>query len=132
MHNNFFYILIFVSLIKIYIHSIVGIRIDQTIYLVNENMIADCVSQKSILEAYEQGYGALELDKNKLEKMVNNTIKDNLPFCKCDIYYYYYDSVSMKACNIDQVKCNSVQIKIDIRYSEITSSRELRYELVSN
>lgn len=132
MHNSFFYVLILVCLLSIYSQSAVSIKIDQTISLINENMVQSCISHSSLLEFYEKGIEYLELDKDILQYKVINTLEKNLSFIEKKVGFYYYDSTTLnkESCAINNNKCNSVQIKIELFYKKEKALRELRYELV--
>lgn len=129
MNNVFVYFIAFVSTLQIYSNVIVTYKIDSTISLINEEVVASCVSESSKLLASEYNdLSLLELDHNLLMYVVENTLNDNLSFCDIDVKYYFYDSITLVNCPIGLNYCNSVQLNISLDYKNKTYERTLRYE----
>lgn len=129
MNNVFVYFIAFVSTLQIYSNVLVSFKIDSAISLINQEIIASCVSEDSKLLAIEyDDVSLLELDHDKLMYVSKAILEDNLSFCNVDIKYYFYDSLTLTSCPIGVNYCNSVQMKILIDYKNKTYERTLRYE----
>lgn len=131
MANIFYYFLAFVCVLQTFTNVMVSFKIDSSINLINSEMVSLCVSEKGKLEASQyDDVSYLTLDHNKLMNVVNNSLNSNLTFCDIDTKFYYYDKKTLLNCKIGEYYCNSVQIKINIKYNTKTYERILRYEPV--
>lgn len=129
MNNIYCIFLATVAVVGIFSESLVAIKIDCTVNLINEEMISSAVSEKSKLDAYSNDdISLLALDHDYLKSIVDTTIIKNLSFLDYDIGYYYYDSKTLNSCRIGQFECNSVQMKMDFKYHDKTYERIVRYE----
>lgn len=129
MNNIYCIFLASVAVLGVFSEGLVAFKIDATVSLINEEMIASSVSEKSKLEAYNSDdISLLAIDHDYLSSIVDDTIVSNLSFLDYDIGYYYYDSVTLNACKIGISSCNSVQMKMDFTYHGKTYERVVRYE----
>ena len=129
MYNLYYYFLVLSVLLQIFTQSLVAIKIDQSINLINEQLIISCVTEQSKLETYDGTfYTKLELDKDIVKLLVEDNLKNNLPFVDIDVKYFFYDSSSKSSCLVGQNYCNSVQIQIIFKYQGKEYERILRYE----
>ena len=118
MYHSFYYILASLMILQVYANCIVSYKIDSTLKLINEEMVASSVTYFSILEANEyQDVSLLVIDQNILIDLVDITLNTNLRFLESKSMYYFYDSKTKNACPIGKNYCNSVQIKITIFYT---------------
>lgn len=132
MHNYFYIMLACVIVLNINVNIVVSNKVDSVLNLINEEMIASTVSEKSKLDAYNyKDISYLAIDHQQLIDLVNKTINNNLPNISHKEYYYFYDSVSKFSCKIGEYNCNSVQIKFTFNYDSKTYKEVLRYEPVS-
>lgn len=128
MHNCYFIMLVSCLLLQLYSNNITAIKIDSTLSLINEEMVAKSVSEKSLLYAYYYNdISKIEIDHQKLDTNIKTILKSNLSFTKYQISYYYYDKESLNNCSIGQ-GCNSVQIRIMISYNTKNYESVIRYE----
>lgn len=131
MANVYYYFLALVCVLQTFCNVLVSFKIDSSINLINSEMISVCVTEKGKLEASQfDDISYLSLDHKKLMDVVNESLNDNLSFCEVNSLYYFYDNVTYSSCKIGQYYCNSVQIKINIKYNNKTYERILRYEPV--
>jgi len=131
MNNIYCVFLASVAVIGVLSESTSAFKIDSTVSLINEHMISMAVSEKSKIEAYKKNdISLLALDHDYLSSIIDKTIVKNLANIDYNIYYYYYDSVSLNSCSIGQFECNSVQIKMDFHHHGKTYERIVRYEPV--
>ena len=111
---------------------LVAQKIDNTFSLINEEMVASTITEKSKLEAYQfKDLSYLAIDHEELNNVIELTLNSNLPFLNYTISYYFYDSMTFSSCSIGTYYCNSVQLKITINYKDKMYESELRYEPVS-
>ena len=75
------------------------------------------------------GFNAIELNQSFIKKYVKETLENNFFEFHFDLYYYFYDAKTCQNCNITDVPCNSVQIKIIITYQTLKTEKIIRYEL---
>ena len=131
MANVYYYFLALVCVLPTFCNVLVSFKIDSTVNLINNEMVSVCVTEKGKLEASQfDDISYLSLDHKKLMSVVNDSLNSNLSFCDVSSYYYFYDSVTYLSCKIGEYYCNSVQIKINIKYNSKTYERILRYEPV--
>lgn len=129
MYNLYYYFLVLSVLLQIFTQSLVAIKIDQTLNLINEQLIISCVTEQSKLETYNGTfYERLELDKDLVKLLVEENLQKNLPFVDVEVKYYFYDYTTTNSCLIGQNYCNSVQMKIVFKYQNKEYERILRYE----
>ena len=64
--------------------------------LINQYVIEDCLNLDSLLESGEMGFNAIELDKEKIKKYVQETLTNSFPQFQFSLYYYFYDSKTLK------------------------------------
>ena len=129
MYHSFYYILACLMVLQVYANCIVSYKIDSTLLLINEELIASSVSHFSILEATEYNdISYLVIDQKVLIELVNSTLNDNLSFLTSEAKYYFYDKETRKSCPIGSNYCNSVQMKVTIIYQNKEYERILRYE----
>ena len=132
MHNYFYILLACVMSLQVYADVLVAHKIDYTLALINEEMVASTITEKSKIEAYHYNdLSYLAIDHEKLNSLVEKTLQSNLPFLKYDIAYYYYDSTNFSSCQIGNYNCNSVQFKVTLEYQNRNYESEFRYEPVS-
>ena len=132
MHNYFYVILACTILLQINANTIISHRMDNVLSLINEEMIASTVTEKSKLEAYTyQDLSFLAIDHDRLMYLVDKTIKSNLHNIEYNVEYYFYDSVTMNNCPIGKYQCNSVQMRILFNYNNKIYEEILRYEPIS-
>ena len=131
MANVYYYFLALVCVLQTFCYVLVSFKIDSTVNLINNEMVSVCVTEKGKLEASQfDDISYLSLDHKKLMSVVNDSLNSNLSFCDVSSHYYFYDSVTYLSCKIGEYYCNSVQIKINIKYNSKTYERILRYEPV--
>lgn len=131
MYHSFYYILACMMVLQVYANCIVSYKIDSTLILINEEMVASSVSYFSVLEATEyDDISYLVIDQDVLMELINTTLKDNLNFLDSDSKYYFYDKETKKSCPLGKNYCNSVQIKVTVFYQNKQYERILRYEPV--
>ena len=107
-------------------------KIDNTLALINEELIASSITEKSKLEAYQyKDLSYLAIDHEELNNVIEYTLNSNLPLLDYKISYYFYDSVTLSSCSVGQYYCNSVQLQISIIYKDRLYKGEYRYEPVS-
>ena len=129
MYHSFYYILACLMVLQVYANCIVSYKIDSTLLLINEELIASSVSHFSILEAIEYNdISYLVIDQKVLIELVNSTLNDNLSFLTSEAKYYFYDKETRKSCSIGSNYCNSVQMKVTVIYQNKEYERVLRYE----
>lgn len=129
MHNYFFIILACVVTIQVHADVLVTHRIDNTLSLINEELVASTITEKSKLEAYQyKDLSYLAIDHEELNNVIEYLIASNLPNLNYKISYYFYDSVTLSSCAIGNYYCNSVQLKITISYKDKAYEGEFRYE----
>lgn len=132
MHNYFFIILACVITIQVHADVLITQKIDNTLSLINEELIASTITEKSKLEAYQyKDLSYLAIDHEELNNVIEYTIASNLPNLNYKISYYFYDSVTLSSCAIGYYYCNSVQLKITFSYKDKEYEGEFRYEPVS-
>ena len=131
MYHRFYYVLACIMVLQVYANCIVSYKIDSTLLLINEELVASSVSHFSILEATEYNdISYLVIDQKVLIELVNSTLNDNLNFLTSEAKYYFYDKETQKSCPIGKNYCNSVQMKVSIFYQNKEYERVLRYEPV--
>lgn len=131
MYHSFYYVLACLMVLQVYANCIVSYKIDSTLLLINEELVASSVSHFSILEATEYNdISYLVIDQKVLIELVNSTLNDNLNFLSSEAKYYFYDKETQKSCPIGKNYCNSVQMKVSIFYQNKEYERVLRYEPV--
>ena len=131
MYHSFYYVLACLMVLQVYANCIVSYKIDSTLLLINEELVASSVSHFSILEATEYNdISYLVIDQKILIELVNSTLNDNLNFLSSEAKYYFYDKETQKSCPIGKNYCNSVQMKVSIFYQNKEYERVLRYEPV--
>ena len=131
MYHSFYYVLACIMVLEVYAKCIVSYKIDSTLLLINEELVASSVSHFSILEATEYNdISYLVIDQKVLIELVNSTLNDNLNFLSSEAKYYFYDKETQKSCPIGKNYCNSVQMKVSIFYQNKEYERVLRYEPV--
>lgn len=131
MYHSFYYVLACIMVLQVYANCIVSYKIDSTLLLINEELVASSVSHFSILEATEYNdISYLVIDQKVLIELVNSTLNDNLNFLTSEAKYYFYDKETQKSCPIGKNYCNSVQMKVSIFYQNKEYERVLRYEPV--
>lgn len=131
MYHSFYYVLACLMVLQVYTNCIVSYKIDSTLLLINEELVASSVSHFSILEATEYNdISYLVIDQKVLIELVNSTLNDNLNFLTSEAKYYFYDKETRKSCPIGKNYCNSVQMKVSIFYQNKEYERVLRYEPV--
>lgn len=131
MHNVFVIILASIFSIQMFANNIIGSKIDTTLNLINEEMVASTITEKSKLEAYNhQSVSYLAIDQKMLMQLVNATIEKNLGFLDYQANYYFYHQITKYHCPIDSSNytCNSVQIQIIFKYQNKTYEGKFRYE----
>ena len=129
MHNCFLFILSWICCLQLFISNDCKTKMTTSTLLINEYLIEDCLNLDSLLESGEMGFHAIELDKEKIKKYVKTTLTQSFPQFEFSLFYYFYDSKSLKSCAIASVPCNSIQIKIIILYQNLKTEKILRYEL---
>lgn len=129
MHNCFCLILAWIGCLNIFLKSNQIIQVNNVSYLIDSNMMYDVLNLDSVLEAGELGFSAIEIDKNALKKYVSSTLTNSFPQFDFQFYYYFYDAKTLRNCSLNPVPCNSVQIKIIIKYQDYKEERIFRYEL---
>lgn len=102
---------------------------NQASFFIDTALIEDCLDLDSLLSAGEMGFNAIELNQSFIKKYVKETLENNFPEFHFDLYYYFYDAKTCQNCNITDVPCNSVQIKIIITYQTLKTEKIIRYEL---
>lgn len=130
--NNCFSIM-FASIISIqtFANIVISNKIDATLNLINEEMVAASITEKSKLEAYHYNDPSeLAIDQKMLMKLVSTTIEKNLSFLDYEANYYFYHNKIKRQCPIDTENyiCNSVQMQIIIFYQNKSYEENLRYE----
>ena len=131
MYHSFYYVLACLMVLQVYANCIVSYKIDSTLLLINDELVASSVSHFSILEATEYNdISYLVIDQKILIELVNSTLNDNLNFLSSEAKYYFYDKETQKSCPIGKNYCNSVQMKVSIFYQNKEYERVLRYEPV--
>lgn len=131
MYHSFYYVLACLMVLQVYANCIVSYKIDSTLLLINEELVASSVSHFSVLEATEYNdISYLVIDQKVLIELVNSTLNDNLNFLSSEAKYYFYDKETQKSCPIGKNYCNSVQMKVSIFYQNKEYERVLRYEPV--
>lgn len=131
MYHSFYYVLACIMVLQVYANCIVSYKIDSTLLLINDELVASSVSHFSILEATEYNdISYLVIDQKILIELVNSTLNDNLNFLSSEAKYYFYDKETQKSCPIGKNYCNSVQMKVSIFYQNKEYERVLRYEPV--
>ena len=129
MHNYFYILLACVMSLQVYADVLVAHKIDYTLALINEEMVASTITEKSKIEAYHYNdLSYLAIDHEELNKVIESTLQSNLPFIETNIKYYFYDSITLASCAIGQYNCNSVQFKITLTYKNKVYESEFRYE----
>ena len=128
MYNAFYYLLSLVMLLQVYSSCIIGFKIDSTIRLINEQMVASTITYHSLIEAIEyKDETLLIINQEQLINLVNFTLSENLTFLSSSASFYFYDFE--KPFNKESINdANSVQIKISISYLNQNYERILRYE----
>lgn len=129
MHNCYLFILCCLSCFQLFFNSIYSSKINTSIDLIDSYLIEESINLDSLLESSQNGLDYIELDKERLKTYVKETLTSSFPMFKFDIYYYFYDAKSLQSCSIDNIPCNSVQIKIIINYKKLRSEKIIRYEL---
>lgn len=118
-------------LLQICSNSIIAHKIDSTISLINSELISSTITEESKLQAYNyDDISFLAINHEELIYLVGYTLNDNLTFSTNKVQYYFYNSISLSSCEIGYYACNSVQIKILIKYHKKTYKEEIRYEPV--
>ena len=131
MYHSFYYVIACLMVLQVYANCIVSYKIDSTLLLINDELVASSVSHFSILEATEYNdISYLVIDQKNLIELVNSTLNDNLNFLSSEAKYYFYDKETQKSCPIGKNYCNSVQMKVSIFYQNKEYERVLRYEPV--
>lgn len=131
MYHSFYYVIACLMVLQVYANCIVSYKIDSTLLLINDELVASSVSHFSILEATEYNdISYLVIDQKILIELVNSTLNDNLNFLSSEAKYYFYDKETQKSCPIGKNYCNSVQMKVSIFYQNKEYERVLRYEPV--
>ena len=129
MHNLYFIMLATVISLQMFANSMVSLKIDSAMNVINGELIAMCVTQKSKIEAQDYNdITLLAIDHEKLDYVLKMLLNKNLAFAKYELNYYFYDSVTMVPCSIGNSYCNSVQIKILITYKKKKYEDIIRYE----
>lgn len=130
MHNIYIVLLVTILSLNIGINSIVANQMQQSLVLINEKLVRDCIPNYAILDSEIYGYAALEIDQSLMKEIVNGTLKENYPLFNFEIYYYFYDARIQKSCSIRGSVCNSVQMKFIISYHKLSIERYKRFELI--
>ncbi len=129
MHNCFLLISSWVCCLQLFLNTDHKTKMSSSTLLINQYVIEDCLNLDSLLESGEMGFNAIELDKEKIKKYVQETLTNSFPQFQFSLYYYFYDSKTLKSCSINKVPCNSLQIKMIITYQKLKTEKILRYEL---
>ena len=129
MHNCFIMILTWICSLQLFLFTSNKVKISSTTLLIDTALLEDCLDLDSLLESSNSGFSAIQLDKEKVKIYVQKTLENSFPEFTFKIYYYFYDSKTLKNCSISGIPCNSVQMKIIIQYQQIKMEKILRYEL---
>lgn len=126
-------ILTLITFVFVYLYSFTNYSIDKTIndtlLLINEEMVASSITEHSKLEAYEYNeVSYLVIDQQLLKKVVEETLSRNLGMLLYEVSYYFYDSTNKNHLPTYLNYCNSVQIKIEITYVSVGHTKVLRFE----
>lgn len=129
MYNIYLLILSWICCLQIFFSSNAQLKMNQASFFIDTALIEDCLDLDSLLSAGEMGFNAIELNQSFIKKYVKETLENNFPEFHFDLYYYFYDAKTCQNCNITDVPCNSVQIKIIITYQTLKTEKIIRYEL---
>lgn len=131
MHNVYYYMLAIIAILSSYLDSLVAMKIQISLNLINESMIVETIKESSKLEAESNNDLAfLAINQELLINNITYVLNNNLGFLNPEIKYYFYDSTTLSSCPIGFNYCNSVQLKITLSYKNKTYERILRYEPV--
>lgn len=115
--------------LRIFINGVIEKNIDNTMSLINEQMVIGCISKHSLLEAYEYNdVSYLVINQKLLRKVVEKTLSNNLKFIDYEVFYYFYDSTNEEYKQTIKGYCNSVQIKIQLTYNFVCTDKIIRFE----
>ncbi len=129
MYNIYLLILSWICCLQIFFSSNAQLKMNQASFFIDTALIEDCLDLDSLLSAGEMGFNAIELNQSFIKKYVKETLENNFFEFHFDLYYYFYDAKTCQNCNITDVPCNSVQIKIIITYQTLKTEKIIRYEL---
>lgn len=129
MNNVFTYMLAIVVTLQCYIDSITAIKINSSLNVINEELIIQCLSEQSKLEANNSNdLSLLSLKQDLLKEEINVLLEKNIGFLSFQVKYYFYDSKTLSSCPIGYDYCNSVQFVVSIDYKNKTYEKVYRYE----
>lgn len=129
MSNLYYFAFAIVITFSLFISSMTKLNIENTLSLINEELILDCVTYKGIIDANEQEDPSyLYLNQDKLKVVVNAILKENLNNLTYLSEFYFYDYTTLDKTYIDKQYCNSVQIKITINYQKQQIINIYRFE----
>lgn len=125
--SNMYYLTFSVLLLYLmFMNSIIQIKIDSTLSLINEELILDCVSYKGLIDSIEEDDESyLYINQELLKKTIEDIIYSNLKYVDYEIQYYFYDYSNKMA---NENYCNSVQIKFTFNYQKKCYEKVLRFE----
>ena len=128
--SNLFYFVFFLSVILIKFDShLTKIKIQNTLNLINEELIYDCVSYKGLIDSLEEDDPKyMYINQEKLKVMINEMLSSNLGNIDYSVHYYFYDYSVLNDIYIDSQYCNSVQIKFVFNYQKSAVEKILRFE----
>ena len=129
MSNLYYFAFAIVITFSLFISSMTELNIENTLSLINEELILDCVTYKGIIDANEkEDPSYLYLNQDKLKVVVNAILKENLNNLTYLSEFYFYDYTTLDKTYIDKQYCNSVQIKITINYQKQQIINIYRFE----
>ena len=130
--SNFYYFLFSITLIfTVFINKLTIIKIENTLALVNENLVYDCVTYKGLIDStQEDDPKYLYLNQEKLKQIIEDILSSNLTNIEYKVEYYFYDYSCIDEVYIAKEYCNSVQIKITINYQNKPIENIYRFEPV--
>ena len=92
MHNCFLLILSSVCCLQLFLNTDHKTKMSSSTLLINQYVIEDCLNLDSLLESGEMGFNAIELDKEKIKKYVQETLTNSFPQFQFSLSYYFYHS----------------------------------------
>ena len=129
MSNVYYFVFSILLIINVYISSSNVIKINETLKLINEELIIDCVSYKGLIDATQEDNSKyLYLNQDKLKEMINDLLNLNLKNTTYKVEYFFYDYSTVDYSSVDKEYCNSVQIKITINYQNKETTKIFRFE----
>ena len=128
--SNLFYFVCFLSVILINFDShLTKIKIQNTLNLINGELIYDCVSYKGLIDSLEEDDPKyMYINQEKLKAMIYEMLSSNLGNIDYSVHYYFYDYSVLNDIYIDSQYCNSVQIKFVFNYQKSVVEKVLRFE----